>query len=65
MTVGPDGLTVFLDATASKDKAKAPETAVFEKVLVAVGRRPNGTLDGADQAGVFVDERRFIPVNKQ
>ena len=65
ITAGPDGLTVTLDATASKDKAKAPETAVFDKVLVAVGRRPNGRVVGADAAGVFVDERGFIPVDKQ
>ena len=65
MTAGPDGLTVTLDATASKDKQKAPETATFDKVLVAVGRRPNGKVIGADAAGVFVDERGFVPVDKQ
>ena len=62
---GPDGLTVTFDSAASKDKAKAPETAVFDKILVAVGRRPNGRVVGADAAGVFVDERGFIPVDKQ
>ena len=62
---GPDGLTVTFDATACKDKTKAPETAVFDKVLVAVGRRPNGRVVGADAAGVFVDERGFVPVDKQ
>jgi dihydrolipoamide dehydrogenase len=62
---GPDGLTVTFDSSASKDKQKAPETAVFDKILVAVGRRPNGKLIGADQAGVFVDERGFVPVDKQ
>jgi dihydrolipoamide dehydrogenase len=62
---GPDGLTVTFDSSASKDKAKAPETAVFDKVLVAVGRRPNGRVIGADAAGVFVDERGFVPVDKQ
>jgi dihydrolipoamide dehydrogenase len=62
---GADGLTVTFDASASKDKQKAPETAVFDKVLVAVGRRPSGRLVGADAAGVFVDERGFIPVDKQ
>jgi dihydrolipoamide dehydrogenase len=62
---GPDGLTVTFDASASKDKAKAPETAVFDKILVAVGRRPNGKVIGADAAGVFVDDRGFIPVDKQ
>jgi dihydrolipoyl dehydrogenase len=56
---------VSLDASGSKDGEKAPETAVFDKVLVAVGRRPNGRVVGADAAGVFVDERGFVPVDKQ
>lgn len=43
----------------------APETDVFDKVLVAVGRRPNGNLCGADKAGITIDERGFIPVDKQ
>ena len=59
---GPDGLTVSFDARPGK---KAPESAVFDKVLVAVGRRPNGRVVGADAAGVFVDERGFVPVDKQ
>ena len=56
---GPDGLTVSFEG------GKAPATAVFDKVLVAVGRRPNGKAIGADAAGVFVDERGFVPVDKQ
>ena len=38
---------------------------VFDKVLVAVGRKPNGKLIGAEKAGVAVDDRGFIPVDKQ
>jgi dihydrolipoamide dehydrogenase len=45
--------------------AKAPETATFDQVLVAVGRRPNGRSIGAARAGVVVDERGFINVDKQ
>jgi dihydrolipoamide dehydrogenase len=45
--------------------AKAPETATFDQVLVAVGRRPNGRAIGAERAGVAVDERGFINVDKQ
>ncbi|HEY6740996.1 MAG TPA: NAD(P)/FAD-dependent oxidoreductase, partial [Lapillicoccus sp.] len=56
---GPDGLTVSFEG------GKAPATAVFDKVLVSVGRRPNGKAVGADQAGVHVDERGFVPVDKQ
>ena len=37
----------------------------FDRILVAVGRRPNGGQLGADAAGVEVDERGFIPVDEQ
>jgi dihydrolipoamide dehydrogenase len=43
----------------------APKSDTFDKVLVAVGRRPNGKLIGADAAGVAVDERGFVSVDKQ
>lgn len=38
---------------------------VYDRVLVAIGRRPNGKLIGAENAGVAVDERGFIAVDKQ
>jgi dihydrolipoamide dehydrogenase len=38
---------------------------MFDRVLVAVGRRPNGKLIGAENAGVATDERGYIPVDKQ
>ncbi|MCK5728913.1 MAG: dihydrolipoyl dehydrogenase, partial [Methylococcales bacterium] len=41
------------------------ENEVFDKVLVAVGRRPNGLKIKADKANVNVDERGFITVDKQ
>jgi dihydrolipoamide dehydrogenase len=44
---------------------KAPATDTFDKILVSVGRRPNGKLIGAENAGVAVDERGFIAVDKQ
>ena len=44
---------------------KAPKSDTFDKVLVAVGRKPNGNSIGAENAGVQVDERGFIPVDKQ
>jgi len=44
---------------------KAPQEDVFDQVLVAVGRRPNGKLIQAQAAGVAVDERGFICVDKQ
>jgi len=43
----------------------APESELFDAVLVAVGRRPNGKLIGAELAGVNVDEAGFIAVDKQ
>jgi len=42
---------------------EAEET--FDGILVAVGRRPNGSNIGAEAAGVTVDERGFIPVDRQ
>jgi dihydrolipoamide dehydrogenase len=38
---------------------------VFDRILVAVGRTPNGKTLDADKAGVNVDERGFIPVDQQ
>ena len=42
-----------------------PETTVFDRVLVSVGRSPNGGKIGADKAGVAVTERGFINVDTQ
>ena len=47
------------------DGARAPEPQVYGKVLVAVGRSPNGKRIDAAAAGVHVDERGFIPVDRQ
>jgi len=44
---------------------KAPGPQIFERVLVAVGRVPNGKAIGAERAGVKVSERGFIPVDRQ
>jgi dihydrolipoamide dehydrogenase len=54
-----EGLVVHFEG------AKAPGTATFDQVMVAVGRRPNGRAIGAEKAGVAVDERGFISVDKQ
>ncbi|PID46805.1 MAG: dihydrolipoyl dehydrogenase [Proteobacteria bacterium] len=45
--------------------AKAPESEMFDRVLVAIGRSPNGLLIDADKAGVQVDQHGFISVDKQ
>jgi len=44
---------------------KAPSPTLFDKVLVAVGRRPNGHKIGAEKAGVNVDKAGFIAVDSQ
>jgi len=43
----------------------APKELLFDRVLVAVGRKPNGNNIGAEKAGVAIDERGFIATNKQ
>jgi dihydrolipoamide dehydrogenase len=60
MQAGDDGITVSFEGRQAPD---GPRT--YERVLVAVGRRPNGGLIGADQAGVAVNERGFIEVDRQ
>ncbi|MFZ5483109.1 MAG: dihydrolipoyl dehydrogenase [Pseudomonadota bacterium] len=59
MKAEPDGIHVTLKA------GEKVETRVFDRVLVAIGRRPNGKAIHAEAAGVTVDERGFIPVDKQ
>ena len=59
IVAGKAGLTVHFDGEG------APATDIFDTVLVAVGRRPNGKAIAAEAAGVVVDERGFIPVDKQ
>src|SRR3954447_2739729 len=52
---GEDGLTVKF----------GEETETFDRILVAVGRRPNGKAIGADAAGVAVNERGYIESDLQ
>ncbi|HFD11029.1 MAG TPA: dihydrolipoyl dehydrogenase [Crenotrichaceae bacterium] len=47
----------------SFEGTKAPNTDNFDKVLVAVGRKPNGDRVAAEKAGIAVDERGFISVD--
>ena len=41
-----------------------PKKECFDKVLVCIGRRPNGEYIGAEHAGIFINEYGFIPVDK-
>jgi len=52
------GLKVSFEGKQAPDKAQT-----YDKVLVAVGRLPNGKLIGAEKAGVNVDEHGFIKVD--
>lgn len=44
---------------------KTPESDLFDQVLLAVGRQPNSGSIDADVAGIAIDERGFIPVDRQ
>jgi dihydrolipoamide dehydrogenase len=44
---------------------KAPEPQIYDRILVAVGRMPNGKTISAENAGVTVSDRGYIPVDKQ
>ena len=44
---------------------KAPSVGVYDRVLVAIGRRANGGTLDAEKAGVAVDQRGIIEVDKQ
>ena len=54
-----DGLKVTFEGE------QAPEPQLYDRVLMAVGRCPNGRNIGAEAAGVIVNERGFIPADKQ
>jgi dihydrolipoamide dehydrogenase len=59
-----DGIHVrFEGMNGNTDAPKGEE--VYDRVLVSIGRRPNGLNIGAEHAGVTVDERGFIAVDKQ
>jgi dihydrolipoamide dehydrogenase len=53
-----------LRVTFEGDKAP-PEPQIYDRILVAVGRVPNGKTVGAENAGVTVTDRGYIPVDKQ
>lgn len=55
-----DGIYVTFEGDNAPKKPQK-----YDSLLVSVGRKPNGLLIGADKAGVKVDERGFIPVDKQ
>lgn len=59
-----DGIHVSFESV--NGNTEAPKgVEVYDRVLVSIGRRPNGLNIGAENAGVAVDERGFIKVDKQ
>jgi dihydrolipoamide dehydrogenase len=58
-----EGIKVSFEAAEAG--GKAPEPQLYDMVLVAVGRSPNGKKIAADKAGVTVTDRGFIPVDGQ
>jgi dihydrolipoamide dehydrogenase len=56
-----DGLKATFEAVSGE----APAPQVFDRVLCAVGRAPNGKKINAEAAGVAVSDRGFIPTDKQ
>ncbi len=59
-----DGIYVSFEGV--NGNTEAPKgVEVYDRVLVSIGRRPNGLNIGAENAGVAVDERGFINVDKQ
>ena len=59
----PEGIKVTFEAAEAGATAPAPQ--VYDLVLVAVGRSPNGKKIAAEKAGVTVTDRGFINVDKQ
>ncbi|MER2514308.1 MAG: dihydrolipoyl dehydrogenase [Nitrosomonas ureae] len=56
---GKAGLTVTFEGK------NAPEPQVYDRILMAVGRRPNGREIDAEKIGIKINERGFISVDQQ
>ena len=59
-----EGLKVWFEGTEGKTQAPA-EPQLYDMILQSAGRSPNGSKIGADKAGVAVDARGFIAVDRQ
>jgi len=59
------GIHVCFESVGDQGSSAKADEQVYDLVLVAVGRRPNGDRIGADHAGVSVDSRGFIAVDRQ
>lgn len=56
---GENGLTVTFEGE------NAPKPQIYDRILMAVGRRPNGRAIGAEEIGIQINELGFIPVDQQ
>jgi len=65
ITPSDDGLICKFEGDDIGSKKGAPETDTFDRVLVSIGRSPNGKLIDAENAGVAVNDNGFIDVDKQ
>lgn len=57
MSPAADGIRIDFEGE------QAPAAQTYDRILVAVGRRPNGKLIAAEKAGIKVDAQGFIPVD--
>ncbi|MEY3862461.1 MAG: hypothetical protein RIR60_827 [Pseudomonadota bacterium] len=60
MEAKADGIHVSFEGEAAPK-----DVQVYDRVLVSIGRKPNGKNIGAELAGVHINDWGFIPVDKQ
>ena len=65
MEARKDGIHVSFEGQGVDEGQSPKESQVYDRVLVSIGRRPNGKNIAAELAGVAVDDRGFIAVDKQ
>ena len=63
----PKGIRVTIEGSASGSSGHTGSTAeqVFDRVLVAVGRRPNSKIPGLDATAVRIDAKGFVETDAQ
>ena len=62
--IGTEVSSVSAQKSGLKVELSSGDTQVYDRILVAVGRRPNGSAVGAGAAGVAVDGRGFVRVDR-
>lgn len=65
MEAKKDGIHVSFEGQGVENGSAPKDVQVYDRVLVSIGRRPNGKNIGAENAGVAVNEWGFINVDKQ